>query len=137
MKKRRALSTAFSAKAESASSGGGKGACRIENLQFDRRVYRLVAEIPYGKVMTYGQLALLLGAPQSARRVGHALRYAPPDLPCHRVVNHAGRLAPGFAGQRALLEAEGVSFTPAGCVELKRCLLKIGSEDRRSPPPGG
>ena len=41
------------------------------------------------------------------------------DYPCHRVVNHAGRLAPGFADQRMLLEQEGVSIKENGCVDMK------------------
>lgn len=97
-------------------------------MQFDGRVYALVAKIPRGKVVTYGQLALMLGAPRNARRVGRALHFAPPGVPCHRVVNHAGRLAPGFIRQRELLEAEGVKFTETGNVDLKRSVFKTDIE---------
>ena len=100
----------------------------MKDLQFDGRVYALVAKIPRGKVATYGQLALMLGIPRNARRVGCALHFAPPGVPCHRVVNHAGRLAPGFVRQRELLRAEGVKFTEAGNVDLKRSVLQIDIE---------
>ena len=100
----------------------------LEDVRFDGRVYALVARIPRGKVVTYGQLALLLRAPRNARRVGRALHFAPPGIPCHRVVAHTGRLAPGFARQRELLEAEGVEFTEAGKVDLGRFLLRTDIE---------
>lgn len=88
-------------------------------LSFDERVYRLVAAIPAGFVASYGQLALLAGQPGWARRAGRAMSRAPGYLPCHRVVNSAGRTAPGWAEQRALLEAEGVAFLPSGRVNIK------------------
>ena len=100
----------------------------MKDPQFDGRVYALVAKIPLGKVATYGQLALMLGAPRNARRVGRALHFAPPGIPCHRVVNHAGRLAPGFVRQREMLEAEGVGFTEAGNVDLKRFIFRVDVE---------
>ena len=54
---------------------------------FDAEVYSVVAQIPAGRVTTYGQIARLIGMPGYARRVGHALAAAPAGLPCHRVVN--------------------------------------------------
>ena len=85
---------------------------------FDAEVYEVVAQIPAGRVVTYGQIARLVGMPGYARRVGRALAQAPPGLPCHRVVNAAGRTAPGWTEQRELLEAEGVRFRPNGCADL-------------------
>lgn len=61
---------------------------------FDAEVYSVVAQIPAGRVTTYGQIARLIGMPGYARRVGHALAAAPAGLPCHRVVNSAGRPHP-------------------------------------------
>ena len=96
---------------------------------FDAEVYSVVAQIPAGRVTTYGQIARLLGRPQNsrlvgmpgyARRVGHALAAAPAGLPCHRVVNSAGRTAPHWTEQRPMLEAEGVRFRKNGCVDLTR-----------------
>ena len=85
------------------------------NDNFFQRVYAAVKKIPEGKVMTYGQIADILGT-KDARRVGHAL-HANRDsqVPCHRVVNKDGRLAPGYAfggagEQKARLLSEGVEF---------------------------
>ena len=85
-----------------------------------QRVYEITARIPYGRVTTYGQIARLLGNPRLSRIVGCALNRAPADLPCHRVVNHAGRLAPGWAEQRDLLEREGVSLKDKTHVDIKK-----------------
>ena len=86
-------------------------------------VLSVVEEIPEGRVATYGQIARLTGRDRNARLVGRILSMAEfyGSYPCHRVVNHAGRTAPGFADQRRLLEAEGVAFKENGCVDLKNC----------------
>lgn len=96
---------------------------------FRQEVYEVVAQIPVGKVSTYGVIAALLGIPQCSRMVGHALKEVPEELaiPCHRVVNAAGRLVPGWVLQKQLLLAEAVSFKANGCVDLKRCLWKMDS----------
>lgn len=99
------------------------------------RVYQLVAQIPKGKVATYGQLALLAGSPRASRIVGAAMYRAPAGLPCHRVLYRDGTLCcdEAFGGkeiQRQLLEAEGVDFLPDGRVDLKRCLWP-GPEEQR------
>jgi len=85
-------------------------------------ILSVVEEIPYGRVASYGQLARLIGRERNSRLVGRVLRIADDygEYPCHRVVNHAGRLAPHFPGQRALLEAEGVAFLPSGYVDMAR-----------------
>lgn len=97
---------------------------------FCEDVYQVVREIPTGKVATYGGIATLLGMPQCSRMVGRALKQVPEDLsiPCHRVVNAAGRLVPGWEEQRSLLQEEGVSFKQNGCVDLKKHLLNYLSE---------
>lgn len=89
---------------------------------FFEDVYAVVSEIPPGKVISYGDIALLLGQPGHSRLVGRALREVPTekDIPCHRVVNAQGRLAPGWVGQRLLLEEEGIGFRPNGVVDLKK-----------------
>lgn len=94
-----------------------------KNADFYRNVYEVVAAIPGGTVTTYGDIALLLGKPQNSRLVGRALSLVPADLdlPCHRVVNASGRLTPGWAGQRELLLAEGVTFKKNGEANLKEC----------------
>lgn len=88
---------------------------------FDAEVYAVVAEIPAGRVVSYKQIARLVGMPDHARRVGRALAEAPAGLPCHRVVNSAGRTVSGWTRQRELLEAEGVRFKANGCADLARC----------------
>ncbi len=99
----------------------------MEKEAFYRLVYDIVKEIPAGSVVTYGQIARLAGYPQASRRVGQALFHAPDErgLPCHRVVNSSGRLAPGCSEKhRRLLEAEGVAFKKNGCVDVARCVWK-------------
>lgn len=95
--------------------------------EFSQKVIAIVRQIPAGTVATYGQVAFLAGSPQCTRMVGQALHHAPdlPDLPCHRVVNSAGRLVPGWLDQRKLLEREGVVFKSNGCVDLNRCLWQM------------
>ncbi len=85
-------------------------------------ILSVVAEIPAGSVASYGQIARLIGRDHNARLVGKVLSMAHyyGKYPCHRVVNSAGRTAPGWARQRALLEQEGVQFKPNGCVDMKR-----------------
>ena len=85
---------------------------------FDAEVYAVVAEIPAGRVVSYKQIARLVGMPGYARRAGRAMCTAPEGLPCHRVVNASGRTVPGWTAQRELLEAEGVPFRRNGCVNL-------------------
>lgn len=87
-------------------------------------VLSVVEEIPEGRVATYGQIARLTGRDRNARLIGKILSMAEfyGSYPCHRVVNHSGRTAPGFWDQRRLLEAEGVGFRANGCVDLKKYL---------------
>ena len=94
------------------------------NADFIYEVLSAVEEIPEGRVATYGQIARLIGRSQNARLVGRALSMASfyGNYPCHRVVNHAGRLVPGWTDQRRLLEAEGVSLKDAQHVCLKSFL---------------
>lgn len=95
---------------------------------FDK-IYEQVRRIPRGKVATYGQIAILAGNPRWARAVGYALHSNPdPDgIPCYRVVNRFGGLAPAFAfggeeRQAELLRADGVEVSPDGTVDLERFL---------------
>ncbi|MCE5192677.1 MAG: methylated-DNA--[protein]-cysteine S-methyltransferase [Candidatus Cryosericum sp.] len=94
---------------------------------FFEQVWGIVANVPEGKVTTYGAIARALGSPGAARTVGWAMRAAPlhRDLPCHRVVNVAGELsrADTFGGtgvQQSLLADEGVVFDAHGRVDMKR-----------------
>src|SRR5438045_3161807 len=78
---------------------------------FRKRVEALVAQIPRGRVMTYGQLAALCGNARAARIVGGIAHFGDPSLPWQRVVNKSGGLASGYPGGRSghkqVLEAEG------------------------------
>ena len=85
-------------------------------------ILSVVEEIPMGKVATYGQIARLIGRDKNSRLVGRVLSNAEfyGSYPCHRVVNHAGRLAPGFVEQRHLLENEDVPMKNENHVDLKQ-----------------
>lgn len=94
---------------------------------FLEKVYALVARIPAGRVATYGKIAELAGYPRASREVGIAMSRTPggSGLPCHRVVNKNGTLAPEYAfggpgKQRALLLAEGVTFLPDGKIRMEK-----------------
>lgn len=90
------------------------------------QVYAYVAEIPEGRVMTYGQLAALCGSPRAARVVGGIAHFGPEELPWHRVVNKEGRLAGAFPGGRSeqarRLAFEGVSVSKDFQVNLEELL---------------
>ena len=95
-------------------------------MNFYEKIYEVVSSIPKGKVATYGQVAFMAGNPRASRVVGYALHKNPKPgiIPCHRVVNRDGRLAPAFAfggenAQRKLLLAEGVKFLSNGNVDMK------------------
>ena len=94
----------------------------VLNQDLIDEVLSVVEEIPAGRVATYGQIARLTGRDRNARLVGKILSMSAyyGQYPCHRVVNHAGRTAPGFRAQRELLEDEGVEFGTNGCVDLKK-----------------
>ncbi len=90
------------------------------------RIWKAVAEIPYGQVASYGGIARRAGAPRRARYVGHALKVAPAalKLPWHRVLNARGALnlpagSRAHRLQRRLLEEEGVVFR-RGRVDLEQ-----------------
>nr|WP_221269730.1 MGMT family protein [Deinococcus budaensis] len=114
---------------------------------FHQRVLALVARIPPGRVMTYGQLALLSGrpGPGGARLAGFVLgslagkaQGGQTDLPWQRVINAQGKVSThklGFGDvQERLLEAEGVTFDPAGRCDLARLQWWPEEEDRAAPP---
>jgi methylated-DNA-protein-cysteine methyltransferase-like protein len=89
---------------------------------FKNRVYDLVAKIPEGRLMTYGQIAALCGAAWAAWEVGQIAHSGPPDLPWQRVVNKQGGLARGYTGgierQKRQLEDEGVIVSDELTVEV-------------------
>ncbi|MBI9104596.1 MAG: MGMT family protein [Spirochaetales bacterium] len=100
---------------------------------FAKRVAKIIASIPAGRVATYGQIAVLAGNPRGARQVSRFLhsmsgKY---DLPWQRVVNSRGTISlPDSAGdhQRALLAAEGVEFDLKGRIDLERFQFRYSGE---------
>lgn len=90
------------------------------------RVYEVVRRVPRGRVVTYGQVALILGSPAAARATGYALHFLPEgsDVPWWRVVNASGGISLKGRGsaadfQRHLLEREGVAFDAEGKLDLR------------------
>ena len=94
---------------------------------FYDRVYEFVSRVPPGRVVTYGQVALELGAPAASRAVGYALHNlsgTEVDVPWWRVVNSGGGISMGSRGfaadiQRERLEGEGVRFDLEGRIRLR------------------
>lgn len=86
-------------------------------------ILSVVDEIPMGSVATYGQIARLICKDKNARLVGKVLSRAKyyGEYPCHRVVNHAGRLVPGWIEQGDLLRNEGIPLKDETHVDLKKC----------------
>ena len=95
------------------------------NPAYRARVYEIVRDIPPGRVMTYGQLAIVLGEGYTARTVGYVMHGADDGVPWQRVINSQGKCSTGRLTipinlQQELLEAEGVVFNPAGKCDLVR-----------------
>lgn len=90
---------------------------------FFEGVYRIAAQIPWGRVASYGQIARMLGSPRSARTVGWAMRRCPEEIPWHRVVKADGSIASGVLPDlaRDLLLGEGVTFLDDGRVDMEAC----------------
>lgn len=93
---------------------------------FRGRVEALVAQIPRGRVMTYGQLAALAGNARAARIVGGIAHFGDPALPWQRVVNKSGGLASGYpggrSGHRQVLEQEGVAISDDNRVDVDKLI---------------
>ena len=93
---------------------------------FRERVEALVAQIPQGRVMTYGQLAALCGNPRAARIVGGIAHFGDPALPWQRVVNKQGGLASGYpvgkVGHKEALEAEGYTVSDDFTIDVTKCI---------------
>ncbi len=105
-------------------------------MDFYNRVGVICRQIPYGKVATYGQIALLCQKPRNARQVGYALnqKVDGEDIPAHRVVNHQGYLSGAGAFehldlQKKLLEGEAVEVSQEQRVDLKKYGWKTSLED--------
>lgn len=89
----------------------------MEGTDFQKGVWRLLQEIPFGETRTYAQLAVAVGSAKAVRAVGHANGHNPISIvvPCHRVVGSDGSLT-GYGGglprKKFLLELEGAALAP-------------------------
>lgn len=96
------------------------------NGDFKQRVEAVVAQIPSGRVMTYGQLAALCGNARAARIVGGIAHFGDPALPWQRVVNKQGGLATGYPGGRRahqqVLAQEGITVNDKGQVNVRELI---------------
>ena len=100
----------------------------VDDKTYRERVYELVRSIPKGRVMTYGQIALILGEGYTPRTVGYVMHGADSEkVPWQRVINSQGKCSTGRLTipvnlQQELLEAEGVEFNAAGKCDLAKFL---------------
>ena len=97
----------------------------VNEKVYREHVFGLVRQIPTGMVMTYGQLAGLLGDVYTARTIGYVMHGADDDVPWQRVINSQGKCSTGRLTipinlQQELLEAEGVVFNAAGKCEMSK-----------------
>jgi len=96
--------------------------------EFEQSLYNILASLPKGKLISYGQLAKQCGYPNHARHVGKTLAKLPKDtrLPWFRVVNSQGKISlvgDAFLRQKAYLEAEGLSVNEFGKISHYRDYL--------------
>lgn len=95
----------------------------VNDKTYRERVYEIVRSIPAGKVMTYGQLALILGEGYTARTVGYVMHGSDEGVPWQRVINSQGKCSTGRLTiplnlQQELLEVEGIVFNASGKCDL-------------------
>ncbi len=106
------------------------------DADFKQRVYEVVATIPKGKVMSYGQIAAMAGAAWAAWEVGQIAHTGPSGLPWQRVVNKNGGLARGypggFEGHKQALAAEGVSVNDEYQVDIGELLWQPAAPGQAS-----
>jgi methylated-DNA-protein-cysteine methyltransferase-like protein len=104
--------------------------------EFKNRVYEVVAQIPKGRVATYGQVAAMAGAAWAAWEVGQIAHTGPSDLPWQRVINKQGRLAKGYPGgyegHKKDLEDEGIEVNEEYKVDIANLLWKTTNENQSS-----
>ena|SRR5688500_17583821 len=96
----------------------------VNDTTYQERVFEIVRDIPPGRVMTYGQIAIILGEGYTARTVGYVMHASPDDVPWQRVINSQGKCSTGRLTiplnlQQELLETEGVIFNDKGKCDLR------------------
>ena len=100
-------------------------AAEVNSPGYRARVFEIVRRIPAGRVMTYGQLAEILGEGYTARTVGFVMHSADDTVPWQRVINAQGACSTGRVIlppdlQQRMLESEGVVFNEKGRCDLAR-----------------
>ena len=100
-----------------------------KSTDFFEKVYEVVRQIPYGRVTTYGAVAMAIGAAKSGRTVGYAMNasHQYKDVPAHRVVNRNGVLTgkhhfPGTYVMQQMLESEGIKVVDDKIVDFEKYL---------------
>ncbi len=105
--------------------------------KYRERVFKLVRRIPSGRVMTYGQVAAILGQGYTPRTVGFVMHSSEGDLPWHRVINAQGACSTGGLllpanKQQLMLEREGIQFDERGRCDLTKYLWNPRSNSKSS-----
>lgn len=115
---------------------------QVNDQKYRERVYEIVRAIPSGKVMTYGQIAEILGAGYTPRTVGFVMHGADTnDVPWQRVINSKGACSTGKMTmpinlQQKMLEDEGVDFNEKGSCDLQKYLwFPEGFEKEKDEQP--
>ena len=108
-----------------------------DSVDYRERVYEIVRRIPAGRVMTYGQIADLLGEGYTARTVGFVMHAADETVPWHRIINAQGACSTGRIllpenKQQRMLEAEGIMFDARGRCDLSRYRFGTPDEDEQT-----
>jgi len=98
---------------------------KVKDKNYRERVFEIVRQIPSGRVMTYGQIAEILGENYTPRTVGFVMNSATEDVPWQRVINAQGACSTGHIIlpvnlQQQMLESEGVIFNEKGRCDLKK-----------------
>lgn len=101
---------------------------QVDDKTYRERVYEMVRAIPSGRVMTYGQIAEILGEGYTPRTVGYVMHGADSEnVPWQRVINSQGACSTGRMTmprnlQQDMLESEGIVFSDKGKCDLKTYL---------------
>lgn len=113
-----------------------------DETSYREKVYDLVRQIPRGRVMTYGQIAEILGEGYTARTIGYVMHGADTEsVPWQRVINAQGKCSTGKMTlpvnlQQSILESEGIKFDAAGKCDLSSVLWSPdGSHFPEEKPP--
>lgn len=109
-----------------------------DDKKYREKVYEIVRWIPRGRVMTYGQIAALLGEGYTPRTVGYAMHAADAEnVPWQRVINSQGKCSTGRLTiplnlQQQMLEQEGVEFNAKGRCDLKLYRHEANAREERT-----